>query len=167
MATPKKRPEDLQKAGAPTKYKEEYCQGIIDYFKNFEPFEELPFKETVNEDGTTSTESKRFPVAPPSLTKYATSIDVCRDTLQEWKKVNPEFSVAFNKAKAIYEDVYCDGAMMGYYNHGFTALIMKNRFDWADKSESKNTNTNTDKPADLSSLSTEDLEALAAIQAKL
>lgn len=153
--------------GRPTKYKKEYCQGIVDYFKNFEPFEELPIKETVNDDGTTTSETKRFPVAPPSLTKYATSIDVSRETLHEWKRVHKDFSDAFGKAKAIYEDVYCDGAMLGYYNHGFTALIMKNRFDWADKSENKNKNENTDKPTDLSNLSDDDLKRLSDMQEKL
>jgi len=127
----------MAKTGRPTKYKKEYCQGIIDYFKNFEPYEELPVKETVNEDNTTTTETKRFPVAPPSLSKYATSIDVCRDTLHEWKKNNPEFSDAFRKAKDIYEDIYIDGGLLGYYHHGFTALCMQNRFEWVSKSESK------------------------------
>ena len=123
--------------GRPTKYKKEYCQGIVDYFKNFEPFEELPIKETVNDDGTTTSETKRFPVAPPSLSKYATSIDVCRDTLHEWKKVHADFSYAFRKAKEIYEDVYIDGGLLGYYHHGFTALVMQNRFEWTTKSDKK------------------------------
>lgn len=121
--------------GRPTKYKKEYCEGIVNYFKDFEPFEELPIEETIDAEGKTTSKTKRFPVAPPSLTKYATSIDVSRDTLHEWKKNHDEFSDAFAKAKAIYEDVYCDGALLGYYNHGFTALIMKNRFEWKEKSE--------------------------------
>jgi hypothetical protein len=83
---------------------------------------------------------KQIPNAPPSLTKFAESIDVSRDTLHEWKKNYPEFLTAFNRAKSIYEDIYTDGAVLGMYNHGFTALIMKNRFDWKDKTETKNEN---------------------------
>lgn len=128
--------------GRPTKYKKEYCEQIVAYFKDFEPFDEIPVEEEQGEDGKITTKMKRVPKAPPSLTKFATELDVSRDTLHEWKRTHKEFSDAFIKAKAIYEEIYIDGATLGLYNPYFTALIMKNRFDWRDKKEVEQTNYN-------------------------
>ena len=57
-------------AGAPTKYKPEYCDGIIAHMA----------------EGA-------------SATSYAAEIGVSRDTISEWTKVHPEFSVAFRIGK--------------------------------------------------------------------
>lgn len=54
----------------PTKYKPEYCEMFVDAARKGETIE-----------------------------MFADSIDVHTDTLHEWAKVNPEFSVAFKKAK--------------------------------------------------------------------
>lgn len=119
----------------PTKYKPEYCKEIIAYFRDFETFDEIPVEESQSEDGKTTTKMKRVPAAPPSITKFATKIGVSRETLHEWKRTHKEFSDAFKQAKQIYEDVITDGAVLGMYNAYFTALIMKNRFDWKEKGE--------------------------------
>lgn len=123
--TPKKNPEDLLKVGRPTKYKEEYCQQIIEYFKNFKIVK-------INDEGNKEVQ------APPSLSKFSESIDVSQDTLHEWKKVHPEFSEAFKRAKKVYEDIHVEGAILGLYNPFFSKLVMANRFDWAEKTEAKN-----------------------------
>jgi tRNA(Glu) U13 pseudouridine synthase TruD len=121
--------------GRPTKYRPQYCQQIIDYFKNFEPFDEAPIEEEIDKDGQVKTKMKRIPKAPPSLTKFATSIDVSRGTLHEWSQNHKDFSDALESARKIYKDIYIDGAVLGLYNPYFTALIMKNRFDWVDKKD--------------------------------
>ena len=58
--------------GRPTKYDAKFCDAVIKYC------------------GTGK-----------SLTAFAGSILVSRDTITEWAKVHPEFSVAINIAKAV------------------------------------------------------------------
>ena len=122
--------------GRPTKYKKEYCEQIVAYFRDFEMFDEIPVDKQ-DKEGNVSTSMKQIPARPPSLTKFATSINVSRETLHEWKRTHKEFSDAFGQAKKIYEDVMVDGAITGLYNAFFTKLVMSNRFDWKEKSETK------------------------------
>jgi hypothetical protein len=58
--------------GHPTAYKPEYCKSVVEF------------------------SSRGY-----SLTAFAGSIEVCRDTITEWVSVHPEFSLAVKKAKAI------------------------------------------------------------------
>lgn len=57
--------------GRPSKYKPEYCEQII-----------------------------KFCSEGYSITGFAGSIGVCRDTIVEWARVHPEFSLAVQAAKA-------------------------------------------------------------------
>jgi hypothetical protein len=57
--------------GRPTLYEEAFCQGIVD-----------------------------FMAQGYSMTAYAGSIGVCKDTLVEWGRVHPAFSVAIARGKA-------------------------------------------------------------------
>ncbi len=126
--------------GAPTKYKPEYCQQIIDYYAEFEMFDEVPVDKQ-DKDGNVTTTMKQIPARPPSFVKFGLKIGVVYDTLQEWTKVHPEFSVAYKNAKKIYEDVMRDGAMTGLYKENFTKMVMAHNFNWSDKTETKNENT--------------------------
>lgn len=127
------KPKDGSKnpGGRPSLYDEKYCDEIIEYFQSFKLL-----KIDKDIEG-----SKPVVQAPPSLTKFATKIGVVHDTLLEWRDVHQKFSVALKNAKKIYEDIYVEGAILGHYNAFFTKLVMGNRFDWADKTESKNEHT--------------------------
>ena len=124
-------------AGRPTKYKKEYCQGIIDYFSEFEMFDEIPVDKQ-EKDGSVTTTIKQIPARPPSITKYGQKIGVSFDTLAEWQKVHTEFSVAYKTAKKVYEDIIRDGAMIGLYKENFTKMVMAQNFGYSDKIETKN-----------------------------
>lgn len=58
--------------GRPTTYKPEYCEQVVEYCK----------------DGD-------------SLTAFAADIGCCRDTITEWRKVHPSFSLACKRALAL------------------------------------------------------------------
>jgi hypothetical protein len=58
-------------AGRPSKYDPDYCEQIVEFCK----------------DGA-------------SISSFAASIAVCRDTISEWATAHPEFSAAVKAAKA-------------------------------------------------------------------
>ena len=82
----------------PSKYKEEYCEGIMEYFRN----EEIPFFE-----------------------EYADSIDVHVDTLHEWASVHQEFSEAKKRAKQIQKAKWMKGGLTGDFNPTVTIWLGK------------------------------------------
>lgn len=73
----KKKPKEKTpaKMGAPTKYKPEYCQQLLDF---------------VNKDPLDN-----------SVDAFAISIDVSDVTLYEWRKVHPDFFNSMRKAQQI------------------------------------------------------------------
>jgi hypothetical protein len=141
-------------AGAPTKYKPEYCQGIIDYF-TVEP-QQVVYKKEYFQNGTLKSEVPIvLPEQLPTFQGYADNIGVHIDTLNEWTKVHEEFSEAYARAKQLQEKVWLVNGMGGLYNSQFAQFFGKNCLGYKDKTEveSKNINLNDD----VSGLSDEDL----------
>lgn len=103
-------------AGRPTKYKPEYCQQLIDFM----------------EDGR-------------SLTGFAASLSVSKQTLYDWMKANPEFLDAFNvaqeKCQYWWEETGRKGLFMGGKDNPFQTNLynftMAARFGWSTKQETK------------------------------
>jgi uncharacterized protein YktA (UPF0223 family) len=76
--------------GRPTKYKKRYCKDIIAFFND--PVNDNPL---------------------PLFYNFAANIDVCVDTLHEWRSVHPEFSESYKKAKEILRRKYWEKALAG------------------------------------------------------
>ena len=112
MATKKKQ----AKIGAPTKYKPEYCQGIIQFFT--EPL--LAKKPRL-----------------PFFSAYARKIQVNTDTLQEWRKVHPAFSVSYRECKHIQEEILATFTLEGKFQPSFAVFASKNICGWRDIQEIK------------------------------
>lgn len=101
-------------AGAPSKYKPEYCDLVI----------------AVGETGGTKVE-------------MAEACDVHRETLDNWAKEHPEFFDAIKRGLQKAQSVWQKKGMQGVFGEvdGFNAtgfiFNMKNRFkeDWRDKVE--------------------------------
>lgn len=110
-------PKAKNKGGQPTKYKPEYCQGIIDYFNS----EITDAKGKYND----------FPI----IAGYAAKIGVNRDTLFEWAKVHPKFSDSLKAVKAKQEQILVKGAMTNNYNPTFAIFFAKNNLGYKDKPE--------------------------------
>lgn len=100
----------MSKVGRPTKYKEEYCQQLIDYMSRGMPYG-----------------------------GFAGQIGVHVDTLYEWEKVNPDFSEAKKLGKAKSLDYFCELAhsqmIDGKLNNTAWIFMMKNLHGWRDKKE--------------------------------
>ena len=104
--------------GRPSKYRPEYCDMVVDHMS----------------EGA-------------SLTSFAAEIDVSRETISEWTRVHPEFSVAVKKGKAKcaawWERLGRTGAMGGDVNPTLVIFGLKNMSpeDWRDKQELDHTST--------------------------
>lgn len=96
-------------AGRPTKYKPEYCQGIIDYFHDSE--------------------------GCPLIQDYAHSIGVNKTTLYEWEQNYPDFSNAIKTAREMQESKLVSGALTGKFQQAFSIFMAKNIIGWRDKHE--------------------------------
>jgi hypothetical protein len=127
--------------GRPTKYKNIYCQMIIDYFKR-EPFTQEKIITTYK-DGTTKEGIKLIPCNFPTIEGFAVSIGVCHNTVLNWLNDNPRFLSAYNYAKACQKDILTQNGLLGLYNCLFAKFVAINSTDMVDKQEFVNTNTNT------------------------
>lgn len=129
--------KEKKKNGRPTKYKPEYCQQMIDYFSIAHT--RIDVIETISKSGASQSEktSKRASKEVttrekvqantlPTFNKFAMMIRVDNDTLTEWKKVHPNFSLAYKECKALAENMLCHNALNGFYNPAFAIFYAKN-----------------------------------------
>jgi transposase len=95
--------------GRPTDYKPEYCEMLVEHMKRGLSFE-----------------------------AFGAVVDVCEDTLYEWRKVHPEFSEAYKRGLAhsrnFWEELGLIGTTEGKNFNATTWIFnMKNRFKWKDR----------------------------------
>lgn len=119
--------------GRPTKYRPEYCEKIVKFF-DIDTTREVEVTTTTKSGSITRrTEERanhlRF------LDGFARSIDVTHDTLLEWCKRHPEFSVAYTRAKALQKEHLATCALLGLYNPIFSKFLAVNITDWRDKQD--------------------------------
>jgi hypothetical protein len=81
--------------GQPTKYKEEYA--TTEFIAKFVEYCE-----------------KRKDIV--SLCGLAVYLEVCEETIQEWKRKRPEFSVAVKRIKQISKNQLLNGSLRGEYS---------------------------------------------------
>ena len=128
-------------AGAPTKYRAEYCQKIIDWFNV--PLFTLRTEEYIDPEGNKKIKQIKEVANFPTLEGFACSIGVDVDTLKNWadaidkkgKRLHQEFFGAMGKAKAYQKNLWQQNSMLGRYNSGFTIFLGKNVFGWTEKQE--------------------------------
>lgn len=125
----------------PTKYKKEYCKKMYNFFNIPHTFmDEITKFDKNGEEQIIRVEK---PNILPTFEKFAVSVDVCVDTLNEWCKVHTEFSEAYKKCKHLQKDMLNDLAMRGFYNPTYTIFVAKNITDMKDKVEQQITETQT------------------------
>jgi hypothetical protein len=119
------------KGGRPTSYYPEVCEEMREFFINWPEFREV--EREVASGGRKLTIMEKLVNYPPTLNKFAIKLGVHRDTLQEWSKVHPEFSVVYRLCKSIQEEWWSDRGVSGEYNPGFSKLMLVNHSDIKDK----------------------------------
>lgn len=125
------------KGGRPTKYKDEYCQGIIDFF-NREPFDVVKGvddegKEVVLTDKNGN--AVMMPCKLPTFEGFAIQLGVSRQTLHNWLDENPEFLDAYARAKDCQKEILVQNGLLGNYEKTFAIFTAKNVTDMREKQE--------------------------------
>jgi hypothetical protein len=117
--------------GRPTKYKEEYCQEIVEYF-DIDPTVEVDVVHTYK-NGDTVEKSELRANNLRFLSGFARKIGVCHDTLLEWTKKHPEFSEAYKIAKSLQKEHLITCGLQGLFQSTAFIFTAKNITDMRDQ----------------------------------
>lgn len=117
--------------GRPTKYKEEYCDELIDFFDK-ELTREI-IKTVITKTGEIVEIPEEVATDLPLFQSFAHEIGVCVDTLQEWKSKHDEFSSAYKRAKDLQMIHLVTNGLQGRYSNSFAIFTAKNILKWRDK----------------------------------
>lgn len=107
------KPPDEAVMGAPTKYKPEYCQRLLDYFNV------SPHDKAKNKDG----EELDLPPDPPSIEGFADSIGVVKKTIYSWSKKHPDFLHCMNLVRQKERLFIRYAGLTGVYDSRFCASV--------------------------------------------
>jgi hypothetical protein len=115
-------------AGAPTKYKPQYCEEIVAYFDYKPSIEQIVARKMAN--GL---------IEFPTFEKFASIIGVHVDTMIEWCDVHEEFSEAYKICKQMQKAFLIQMGLNGLYPAAAFCFVAKNCTDMRDKTEVENT----------------------------
>lgn len=130
------------KGGRPTKYKEEYCKDIIEFFSI--PTTYTQEVTNFNKKGEEFTTYVEKPNNLPTFEGYAKKICVDVDTLKNWTREHEEFNKVYERCKQLQKDFLVQNALLGYYNTAFSIFLAKNITDLRDKIECDSTVRNVE-----------------------
>lgn len=118
---------------AATKYKEEYCQQLIDYFSK--PATRVEYKETYFKGELSSRTPIVVPEEYPTFEMFAAKIGVTTDTLRNWCEDHPRFRYYYARAKEIQLGKLTSNAITGLYNPVYAKFEAVNNHNQKDKQE--------------------------------
>lgn len=135
-ATPKKR---KHAPGRPTKYSPQVLIKTQEYLDNCQD-EYFDYHKT--QGATSNTYERKIKVKLPTVEGLALFLKVHRDTVQEWGKQHPPFSVALAKLKEMQLERLIAGGLSGDYNPMITKLVLSANHGMKERVD----NTTDDKP---------------------
>lgn len=149
-------PQDTNKngtAGAPTKYEDRYCDELVLYF-DVEKYKDITVEKYTrfNKDGEVASETEKYKRVAndlPTFESFAKKLGVHYSSLREWatakvnpeakegepdygKLLHPEFSEAYNVAKALQKDFLIQNGLHGHYPPASFIFVAKNITDMTD-----------------------------------
>lgn len=119
--------------GRPTKYLEEYCDDILEFFNVDYTRKEV--QEVIDKKGNVKTTTITKANNLPTIEAYCQKLEIHVDTFYQWMKQYPQFTEAVKKAKAMQKAMWQCNSLNGLYRDSFTIFMGKNVFDWSDKQE--------------------------------
>lgn len=129
MAVSKKK----KKVGRPDKYKPEFCEALIDFFK-IDLYSVVQLKESREYDvnGTLRKESyEKKPMANrlPTMTAFAEKIGVERHVFKSWVAKYEKFATAFTRAHDLQKDFIINLGLSGVSPPAFAIFVATNLTD--------------------------------------
>lgn len=143
------------------KYKEEYCDSIINYFleRANESNNNNLYKRSYYQNGNIKSEEPIVrPPRYPTFELFAISIGVTPYTLLNWCKQYPRFRESYAQAKSIQLAITKVYAMEKLYDSNFAKFICVNEHDMKDRQEVS---------AEIKQLTPDEQNLLAKIGARL
>ncbi len=137
--SPKSPPVEVSRGrGAPSTYKPEYCQELINYF-DVQPVREIP-ETWYNPDGSVKRESIKLVANPPAhIGGFARKIGVSKSVIYDWARKYPDFAYSLAHARDMRRSMIIDNALSGLYNPLFAKLAAANLFGWHDRQDVNHT----------------------------
>jgi hypothetical protein len=126
-------PGGYRHIGAPTLYKPEYAQAIIDYFEAAQ----LPGDLAPDDSGPGSgrRQTERIYTHMPTLQGFARSIGTSTKVLKDWEMRHVAFGLACARARDIMDQHLAQGLASGVYNPTGASFVAKNLAGWKDRTE--------------------------------
>ncbi len=125
------------RCGAPTLYREEYPDMLVEYF------ESRPWGlRTLTSEGDSSKDAARVICSEvPTFQGFCQAIGVTPQTLCDWDKRHAAFAQARARAKAMQEVFFVQGLATGLMNPTGAVFVAKNILGWKDKTEVETINS--------------------------
>jgi len=118
------------KGGRPSKYKPTMCDRLLKYF-DVDPYTEET-RTIKYKNGTEIEEPMRWPTELPLISGFARSVGVCHETILEWARVHPKFSLTLKVAKTMQKHILITNGLLGLYDKSFGIFTAKNIIGWRD-----------------------------------
>ena len=115
------------------KYKEEYCDMLIEFFNK--PATKIVYKEMYHKGELTCKIPIVLPEEYPTFELFAASIGVTTRTLKNWCDESPRFSFYYARAKEIQLGKLTSMAVTGMYNPVYAKFEAVNNHNQKDKQE--------------------------------
>lgn len=111
--------------GRPSSFKDEYCEGIIDFF-TVPTYRQVLVKRITSPKGQVTEEYIEKGGDLPFLSQYAHKIGVTTKCMGEWADKYPEFGNAYNRAKELQCNHLVQNGIQDNYNAAFGIFTAKN-----------------------------------------
>lgn len=117
----------------PCKYKEEYCEKLLEFFDGAKP--EVLYDEHYDNEG--NLKSKRpvqiIPAKLPTFEGFAWSIGVTVSTLQNWKEQYPRFAIAYARALEKQKEILLINGANKQYDGNFSKFLLTNNHGMSEQ----------------------------------
>ena len=113
-----------KKPGRPTKYKEQYCEAILEYF-SIDHTEEVEISH-INTKGDEWKSTELRANAWPTFEGFCAKIGISDQTLLDWTIKHKDFLGSYMRAKQLQKDMLLDNSLTKRYDSNFAKFVAIN-----------------------------------------